>query len=71
MIDCVHPDDVVNFLPLKKSRVFKKAESFTVRYRMRKKNEDYIWLESIIKPVRKNNEVVRLICTSRNIAERK
>src|SRR6185312_14223208 len=31
------------------------------------KDKSYLWLESIIKPIVDRNEVIKLICTSRNI----
>ena len=43
----------------------------TLRYRMQKKDEDFIWLETIMKPVKKGGVIVKFICTSRNISERK
>ena len=32
-----------------------------------KKEETYFWLETIIKPIVDHNEVIKLVCTSRNI----
>ena len=43
----------------------------TLRYRIQNKQQEYIWLESIVKPVFENGEVVKLVCTSRDITERK
>lgn len=67
----VHPEDISKFSPTESSQPLEVVEFVTIRYRMRKKNEDYIWLETIIKPVLEKNEVVKLICTSRNITERR
>lgn len=67
----VHPDDIGKFSPTESSRPLAETEFITIRYRMRCKNQDYIWLESIIKPVKENNQVVKLICTSRNITGRR
>ncbi|HEY6901005.1 MAG TPA: PAS domain S-box protein, partial [Puia sp.] len=41
----------------------------TVRYRILRKDGSYIWLESIIKPIVDDAELVKLICTSRNITD--
>ena len=71
IMNYVHPDDLHKFVPTEETPSLKETDSITIRYRMRKKNEDYIWLETIIKPVIENEEVVKLICTSRNITERK
>jgi PAS domain S-box-containing protein len=67
----VHPDDLYKFYPTESSLPLAESENITIRYRMRGKNEEYIWLETIIKPVKENSEVVKLICTSRNITERR
>ncbi len=55
-----HPDIKKKFNP---------EESITIRYRILRKEGNYIWLESIIKPILDEDEVVKLICTSRNITE--
>ena len=46
-------------------------EVLTLRYRILKKDGDFIWLESIIKPVKEGDSIIKLITTSRNITERK
>jgi PAS domain S-box-containing protein len=60
-----HPDYSV---PDNKKK-FNPEESIIVRYRILRKQGDYIWLETIIKPILDEDEVVKLICTSRNITE--
>ena len=45
--------------------------SITVRYRILRKDGSYIWLESIIKPIVDEEELIKLICTSRNITDQK
>lgn len=67
----VHPDDLYKFSPREDGVPIDEASYITIRYRMRRKNGEYLWLESIIKPVKEENQVMRLICTSRNITERK
>ena len=74
----VHPDDRYKFLPAEQVPVFAEAtlqqaneSSITVRYRILRKNGTYIWLESIIKPIVDEAELVKLICTSRNITDQK
>ncbi|MFT3826307.1 MAG: response regulator [Chitinophagaceae bacterium] len=69
--DYVHPDDLYKFTNTEDPNQFNDVEYITLRYRMRTKSEDYIWLESILKPVKENGVVTNLICTSRNITERK
>jgi PAS domain S-box-containing protein len=70
ILDYVHPDDIYKFFP-DQTNAPDDVETLTIRYRMRKKDDEYIWLESIIKPIIENGQVIKLICTSRNISERK
>ncbi|HLZ88560.1 MAG TPA: PAS domain S-box protein, partial [Puia sp.] len=71
----VHPDDRHKFLPADQVPQFADknlAESIIiVRYRILRKDGIYIWLESIIKPITDEDELVKLICTSRNITDQK
>ena len=67
----VHPDDRHKFLPEEKIPSFADNESIIVRYRILRKDGTYIWLETIIKPIVDEEELVKLICTSRNITDRK
>jgi PAS domain S-box-containing protein len=67
ILDYVHPEDRYKFS--KKGRNYSLAykESLIIRYRVCKKDKTYLWLETIIKPIVDHNEVIKLICTSRNI----
>jgi len=71
----VHPDDRHKFLPADQVPQFadkNTAESIIIiRYRVLRKDGIYIWLESIIKPITDEDELVKLICTSRNITDQK
>jgi len=71
----VHPEDRRKFLPADQVPQFadkSTAESIIiVRYRVLRKDGVYIWLESIIKPITDEDELVKLICTSRNITDQK
>src|SRR6185312_13107034 len=67
ILDYVHPDDRHKFFKQDKPGALQDKESIIVRYRICKKDETYLWLESIIKPIVDQNEVIKLICTSRNI----
>lgn len=71
IFDYIHPDDAYKFSPADSAPPLAAVEFLTLRYRMRTKKDDYIWLESILKPVKENDEVIKLICTSRNITDRK
>jgi PAS domain S-box-containing protein len=71
ILDYVHPDDKYKFFATDKSSSFSDNESIIIRYRICKKDNSYLWLESIIKPIIDQNEVIKLICTSRNITDQR
>jgi PAS domain S-box-containing protein len=64
-------EDLQNSFPDKEKFILPDSDVLTLRYRIRKKDEHFIWLESIIKPVKENDAIIKLISTSRNITERK
>jgi PAS domain S-box-containing protein len=66
----IHADDLHKFAP-RDDKPLVEQDSLMIRYRMQNNEENFVWLESIIKPVTENGQVVKLICTSRNINERK
>ncbi len=63
----VHPEDRHKFFRKERSPSLYEQESLIIRYRVRKKDGNYLWLETIIKPIIDHNEVIKLVCTSRNI----
>src|SRR5450432_3413568 len=67
VLDYVHPDDQHKFFKKERTQDLHDQESLIVRYRIRKKDKTYLWLETIIKPIVDHNEVIKLVCTSRNI----
>ncbi|HXB43858.1 MAG TPA: ATP-binding protein, partial [Puia sp.] len=68
----IHPDDRHKFYPSAENKAsLTDSESIIIRYRILKKDGSYIWLETIVKPIVDDNEVIKLICTSRNITEQK
>ncbi|MBO9573896.1 MAG: PAS domain-containing protein, partial [Chitinophagaceae bacterium] len=69
--DFVHIDDVSKFIPKPGYPTLSEVESLTISYRIQNKEEEYIWLESILKPVKDNGIVKKVIVTSRNVTERK
>ncbi|MBL7696743.1 MAG: response regulator [Chitinophagaceae bacterium] len=71
ILEFIHPDDSYKFLSLADSNGLKNAESLTLSYRIQNKEEDFIWLESILKPMKENGVIRKIICTSRDITERK
>ncbi len=71
VLEYVHPDDRHKFLPPSQLPLVSDKESIIIRYRILKKDRSYIWLETIVKPVMDRNEVIKLVCTSRNINDQK
>ena len=73
----VHPGDRTKFVRADRISAFtdkdgrQGEESIIVRYRILHKGGAYIWLESIIKPIVDEEQLVKLICTSRNITDQK
>jgi PAS domain S-box-containing protein len=65
----VHPEDRHKFLSADQIPSFEDKESLIVRYRILRKQGNYVWLETIIKPIVDEDELVKLICTSRNITD--
>lgn len=66
----IHPDDTHLFFH-EGSDASTLVEYMRQRYRMRTNNDDYIWLETILKPVREAGKIVNITCSSRNISETK
>jgi PAS domain S-box-containing protein len=71
ILEFVHPEDAHAFKLHRNHHVLARIDNLTLRYRIRKKGNEYIWLESILKPVKENNQVVKIITTSRNVTEQK
>ncbi len=71
IVHFVHPEDHHKFYPANETKLFAKKETLTISYRIFQKNRNVIWLESIIKPIRENEEIIKFICTSRNVTGRK
>ena len=69
IIQYVHPSDRHKFVTAQQMPSFSDKESIIVRYRVLRKEGSYIWLESIIKPIVDEEELIKLICTSRNITD--
>jgi PAS domain S-box-containing protein len=71
ILEFVHPDDCYKFLSVDDVRSLRQGDSLTLSYRIQNKEEDYIWLESILKPMKENGVIAKYISTSRNVTERK
>ncbi|MEP7258672.1 MAG: response regulator [Flavitalea sp.] len=71
ILDFIHPDDKQKFVTRDGKTALGDRESLTITYRIQNNDEEFVWLESILKPVVEKDIVIKVICTSRNINERK
>ncbi len=71
ILEFIHPDDSYKFLGLGQPAALKESDSLTLSYRIQNKEEDFIWLESILKPMKEDGSIRKIICTSRDVTERK
>ncbi|HIK28735.1 MAG: PAS domain S-box protein [Oscillatoriaceae bacterium SKW80] len=67
-----HPEDVAAIKKIH-SAVLEKSDIYTISYRFRCKNGNYIWLETTSKTVRdrQSQKVLEIVAVSRNISDRK
>ena len=70
VMEFVHSDDSHKFSAIRNSSI-NEVESITLSYRIQNKEEDFIWLESIVKPMWENGTMKKIICASRDVTERK
>jgi PAS domain S-box-containing protein len=70
-LDYVHPEDRHKFVPSNQTSPLYESDSVIIRYRVVKKDRNYIWLETIVKPIIDQHEVIKLVCTSRNITDQR
>lgn len=72
VLEFLHPEDIFKFAPTSQYvEALTNRDNLIVRYRMRTRQGGYTWLESIVKPIKKEGKVVGVISTSRDITERK
>lgn|GEM_PF-5493482 len=71
-LDKIHPDDVQKVMP-KIYESFEKDSSFSIEYRIKNKNEKYIWVEVVGGVVQRNKEgkALRACGIHRNINQKK
>lgn len=66
----LHPDDVER-IQLEVHRPVLRSEPLLMTYRFRKKSGEYLWLETLAKPILdRSGEIIRLQTASRDITER-
>lgn len=69
--DFFHPDNAASAVREAHEKNFNGIESPSVQYRFRKKNGDYVWLESVSKPIMEDGELIYIQTNSRDITERR
>ena len=70
-MDFIHGDDRFKLDPMQSPVPLIEVDSILVSYRMMHKEGRWIWLETLMKPLIEDGLLVKIICTSRNITERK
>jgi PAS domain S-box-containing protein len=71
LYDGIHPDDLQNILDLH-DRLFSESGTYPVVYRKKKKNGEYIWVETTSRKLtNKENNASEIICVTRDISRRK
>lgn len=69
----IHPEDLDNYFKMASPTIITNGRSGPMVYRLRTKGGDYIWVESLIKPILdfdENGIMVRLQIVSRDVTER-
>lgn len=66
-----HPDDAATVIREAHKAVNEGKEAPSVQYRYRRSDGNYIWLESVSKPIIEDGEVIYIQTSSRNITDRK
>lgn len=70
--ELVHPDDLAALHQGINSLVQQKEESFRLEYRMRHKNEGFVWFDGLIKLLRNSaGEPVQILRTCRDISDKR
>jgi PAS domain S-box-containing protein len=69
--DYFHPDDAAAVVRIAHDKNFMGIEAPSIQYRYRKKNGEYVWLESVSKPIMDDGELIYIQTNSRDITERK
>ncbi len=66
----IHPDDVGEILSLHQQFSNLEKEFVSITYRYQTKNKDYIWLETVAKAVRIENQLESILLVTRDITSR-
>ncbi|GAB2682706.1 hypothetical protein GCM10027036_41040 [Flavihumibacter cheonanensis] len=69
--DFIHPEETETVVQDAHNNNAKGIESPSVQFRLRKKNGDYVWLESVSKPIMEDGELIFIQTNSRDITERR
>lgn len=69
--DFIHPED---YIPKEFDDPFDKHGEHTIRkfsYRLKRKDNSYIYVETLLEPIRENGSLTQILSTSRDITEQK
>ncbi|WP_290708333.1 PAS domain S-box protein [Flavihumibacter sp. CACIAM 22H1] len=66
-----HPDDAENVVRKAHENNSKGIDAPSIQYRYRRKDGQYVWLESVSKPIMEDGELIYIQTNSRDITDRK
>ncbi|MBE4906459.1 PAS domain S-box protein [Bacillus luteolus] len=66
----IHPDDIGEIMSLQQQFANLQKEFVSITYRYQTKNKDYIWLETVAKAVRNDNQLESILLVTRDITSR-
>lgn len=70
--DTIHPDDVLKMRDYVQEKVLKEKKNVTIQYRKQKKDGEYIWVETDIKPIiNEFGEIEKVQSSLRDITARR
>ena len=67
--ELIHPDDLAVIEEFR-NKLFARAGTAAITYRMRRKDGSYVWVETTWRAIRDNDAVTEMVAVARNITER-
>lgn len=68
--DYVHPNDLDRVNSSFHQLLLNEKKSYSITYRVKKKSGEYIWFETAHRPILKNDDIMGMVSSSRDVTER-
>ena len=68
-IEVIHKDDMINIKEAFRNKLLKGLTIDAIIYRVCHKKGHFVWLETLVSPIIKDNKIVSIISTSRDISQ--